>query len=116
MHATVHTPTRRQTRNGKRFSLLQSDSVSDAKNDATRDKNVAVLKMIAFPIALAYALVCFGNDQIVGLITNAHFKLSRGKFSWVNYFIRYSSKSRMNKNCTVFGCWANISYFYPAMN
>ena len=39
-----------------------------AKTGATCHKNVTVLKMFALLFALAFALVCFGNDQIVGLI------------------------------------------------
>ena len=37
-----------------------------ARQPATRDKNVTVLKFIPLPIAIAYAvaLACFGNDQI----------------------------------------------------
>ena len=39
-----------------------------AKTGATREKNATVLKMFRLPFALAFALVCFGNDEIVGLI------------------------------------------------
>ena len=51
---TFHTPKRR------------TNATCEARQ---RDENVTVLKMIAFPVALAYvvALVYFGNDQIVCL-------------------------------------------------
>ena len=45
---------------------------TSASTGATRDTNVTVLKIIALPIALAYviALVCFGIDQTLCLITD----------------------------------------------
>ena len=48
--------------------------------DNRRDESVTVLKMVALPIALAYvfALVRFGNDQIMCLkkLTRRHLKLT----------------------------------------
>ena len=45
-----------------------SATKTGAKTGATRDKNVIVLKCIALLIALAVALVWFGNDQILCLM------------------------------------------------
>ena len=50
-----------------RFSLFRGQI---AKTGATRETNVTVLKKFALPFALylTFALVCFDNDKIVGLI------------------------------------------------
>ena len=65
------------------FHVARSDGGNDCSGGAARDKKATILLffMLPFALALTYALVCCGNDQIVGLITKTNSRvISHGLF------------------------------------
>ena len=67
-----------------RFFLFQGQIVLVARKKHGA-KTGAMREALPFPLAVAFALVCFGNNKMVGLIIPMRIRVGRPMFCALNY-------------------------------